>query len=61
MGDKEVLEEYITFLLDHPEEIIPECITILEAAIAHGWQIDEYLEKILSYNEPYTDSGPGGI
>ncbi|RPK19995.1 DNA-binding protein [Paenibacillus xylanexedens] len=54
MGNKEVLDEYITFLLDHPEEIIPECITILEAAIAHGWQIDEYLEKILPYNESFA-------
>ncbi|WP_347396975.1 hypothetical protein [Paenibacillus amylolyticus] len=48
------LDEYITFLLDHPEEIIPECITILEAAIAHGWQIDEYLDRILPYNESFA-------
>lgn len=54
MGDKEVLEEYIAFLLDHPEEIIPECITILEAAIAHGWQIEEYIEKILPLNESFA-------
>ncbi|KAA8753404.1 MULTISPECIES: DNA-binding protein [Paenibacillus] len=54
MGHREVLDEYITFLLDHPEEIIPECITILEAAIAHGWQIDEYLDRILPYNESFA-------
>ncbi|MDM5279334.1 DNA-binding protein [Paenibacillus silvae] len=54
MGNKEVLDEYVTFLLEHPEEIIPECITILEAAIAHGWIIDEYLEKILPYNESFA-------
>ncbi|MCP1131835.1 DNA-binding protein [Paenibacillus polysaccharolyticus] len=54
MGHKEVLDEYIAFLLNQPEEIIPECITILEAAIAHGWQIEEYLEKILPYNESFA-------
>lgn len=54
MGHKDVLDEYIAFLLDHPEEIIPECITILEAAIAHGWEIEEYLERILPYNESFA-------
>lgn len=54
MGHKDVLEEYIAFLLDHPEEIIPECITILEAAIVHGWKIEEDLKKILPLNEPFA-------
>ncbi|MFC9706598.1 DNA-binding protein [Paenibacillus sp. NPDC056933] len=54
MGNKDVLDEYITFLLDHPEEIIPECITILEAAIANGWRIEEYLDRILPYNESFA-------
>lgn len=54
MGNKDVLDDYITYLLDHPEEIIPECITILEAALAHGWLIDDYLDKILPYNDSFA-------
>lgn len=43
-GNSAVLPEYINFLHEHPTELIPSLITILEAANTFDFSVDELLE-----------------
>ncbi|MFC9710610.1 DNA-binding protein [Paenibacillus sp. NPDC056933] len=45
-GHTELLEEYVNFLLEHPEECIAGLRTIVEAAVQYRWQIDRVLHMI---------------
>ncbi|MGX1829899.1 DNA-binding protein [Paenibacillus taichungensis] len=45
-GHAELLEEYVNFLLEHPEECIEGLRTIVEAAVRYRWQIDRVLHMI---------------
>ncbi|RAP22808.1 hypothetical protein C2W64_03459 [Brevibacillus laterosporus] len=45
MGDTSVLADYITFLEDHPEEILSGLVTIVESANKHGFTVDAILDK----------------
>ncbi|MFJ2046733.1 DNA-binding protein [Paenibacillus taichungensis] len=42
-GHAELLEEYVNFLLEHPEECIAGLRTVVEAAVRYRWQIDRVL------------------
>lgn len=47
-GHAELLEEYVNFLLEHPEECIAGLRTIVEAAVRYRWQIDRVLHMFSS-------------
>ncbi|GAS84123.1 DNA-binding protein [Paenibacillus amylolyticus] len=42
-GQVELLEEFVDFLLEHPEEGLAGLKVITEAAVRHRWQIDRVL------------------
>ncbi|ETT35136.1 DNA-binding protein [Paenibacillus sp. FSL R5-192] len=42
-GQVELLEEFVNFLLEHPEEWLAGLKVITEAAVRHRWQIDRLL------------------
>lgn len=42
-GQVELLEEFVNFLLEHPEEWLAGLKVITEAAVRHRWQIDRVL------------------
>ncbi|WP_339196189.1 DNA-binding protein [Paenibacillus sp. FSL P4-0176] len=42
-GQVELLEEFVNFLLEHPEEWLVGLKVITEAAVRHRWQIDRVL------------------
>ncbi|WP_037286978.1 helix-turn-helix domain-containing protein [Saccharibacillus sacchari] len=44
-GNMNVLPDYTAFLEDHPEELIPGLITILESANAFNFPIDYFVER----------------
>ncbi|MDR9748176.1 hypothetical protein [Paenibacillus taichungensis] len=44
VGHAELLEEYVNFLLEHPDECIAGLRTIVEAAVRYRWQIDQVLQ-----------------
>ncbi|OWR26967.1 DNA-binding protein [Saccharibacillus sp. O23] len=46
-GDPSVLGDYSRFLEEHPHEVLPSVLTILESANKHGFNIEEILEKFL--------------
>ncbi|RPK18265.1 DNA-binding protein [Paenibacillus xylanexedens] len=43
-GQVELLEEFVNFLLEHPEEWLVGLKVITEAAVRHRWQIDRLLQ-----------------
>ncbi|MEO2256096.1 DNA-binding protein [Paenibacillus amylolyticus] len=43
-GQVELLEEFVNFLLEHPEEGLAGLKVITEAAVRHRWQIDRVLQ-----------------
>ncbi|MCF7758333.1 DNA-binding protein [Paenibacillus xylanexedens] len=45
-GQVELLEEFVNFLLEHPEEGLAGLKVITEAAVRHRWQIDRVLHMI---------------
>ncbi|QOS81873.1 DNA-binding protein [Paenibacillus sp. JNUCC31] len=47
-GNAELLEAYVNFLLEHPEECIAGLRTIIEAAVRYRWQIDRVLHMFAS-------------
>jgi tetratricopeptide (TPR) repeat protein len=47
-GHAELLEEYVNFLLEHPEKWISGLRTIVEAAVRYRWQIDRVLHMFAS-------------
>jgi tetratricopeptide (TPR) repeat protein len=47
-GHAELLEEYVNFLLEHPDECIAGLRTIVGAAVRYRWQIDRVLHMIAS-------------
>lgn len=47
-GHAELLEEYVNFLLEHPEECIAGLRTIVETAVRYHWQIDQVLHMFAS-------------
>ncbi|WP_172246238.1 DNA-binding protein [Saccharibacillus endophyticus] len=47
-GDASVLERYSLFLEEHPHEILPSVLTILESANKHDFKIEKILNKFLS-------------
>ncbi|MEC0123261.1 DNA-binding protein [Paenibacillus pabuli] len=47
-GHAEMLEQYVNFLLEHPEECIAGLRTIVEAAVRYRWQIDRVLHMFAS-------------
>lgn len=53
-----VLPEYVKFLEDNPEEILPGMVTIMESANLHHWDVDDILmtftKQIDEFNE-YED------
>lgn len=42
-GQVELLEEFVNFLLEHPEEWLAGLKVIMEAAVRHRWQIDRVI------------------
>ncbi|MGV2963355.1 DNA-binding protein [Paenibacillus sp. AGC30] len=42
-GQVELLEEFVNFLLEHPEEWLAGLKVITEAAVRHRWQIDRVI------------------
>ncbi|PWW37929.1 MULTISPECIES: DNA-binding protein [Paenibacillus] len=42
-GHAELLEEYVNFLVEHPDEWLAGLKVITEAAVRHRWQIDRVL------------------
>lgn len=42
-GQVQLLEEFVNFLLEHPEEWLAGLKVITEAAVRHRWQIDRVL------------------
>jgi hypothetical protein len=53
-GKLSVLPEYIQFLEDNPEELLPGLVTIMETASLHSVNIDDLLEK---FSEKIEDFG----
>jgi tetratricopeptide (TPR) repeat protein len=47
-GHAELLEEYVNFLLEHPEECLSGLRTIVGAAVRYRWQIDRVLHMFAS-------------
>jgi hypothetical protein len=47
-GHAELLEEYVNFLLEHPDECIAGLRTIVGAAVRYRWQIDRVLHMFAS-------------
>ncbi|MGC5774875.1 DNA-binding protein [Paenibacillus pabuli] len=47
-GHAELLEKYVDFLLEHPEEYIAGLRTLIEAAVRYRWQIDRVLHMFAS-------------
>ncbi|MCP1423867.1 tetratricopeptide (TPR) repeat protein [Paenibacillus xylanexedens] len=45
-GQVQLLEEFVNFLLEHPEEWLVGLKVITEAAVRHRWQIDHVLQVI---------------
>ncbi|WP_340388177.1 DNA-binding protein [Paenibacillus sp. FSL E2-0151] len=45
-GQVELLEEFVNFLLEHPEEVLAGLKVITEAVVRHRWQIDRVLQVI---------------
>ncbi|UPK43944.1 DNA-binding protein [Paenibacillus pabuli] len=45
-GNAELLEAYVNFLIEHPEECIEGLRTIVVAAVRYRWQIDRVLHMI---------------
>ncbi|WP_339787598.1 DNA-binding protein [Paenibacillus sp. FSL R7-0313] len=43
-GQVQLLEEFVNFLLEHPEEWLAGLKVITEAAVRHRWQIDRVLD-----------------
>ncbi|MCL6663071.1 DNA-binding protein [Paenibacillus amylolyticus] len=43
-GQVELLEEFVNFLQEHPEEWLAGLKVIMEAAVHHRWQIDRVLQ-----------------
>jgi hypothetical protein len=54
-GNKGILREYVSFLNDCPEEALPAHITILEAALAHNWDVDDYLAELAVHASVFPD------
>ncbi|NRR03399.1 helix-turn-helix transcriptional regulator [Brevibacillus sp. RS1.1] len=44
-GNVSILSEYVAFLQEHPNEILPGMLTIIEAANKHNFCIDELLHR----------------
>ncbi|WP_144415290.1 DNA-binding protein [Paenibacillus durus] len=59
-GKTERLAEYVVFLKNNPEELLPGLDTILQAALRHGLNVDELLdtfaEQAAEFGE-YEDAG----
>ncbi len=45
MGDATKLNEYVTFLENHPNEVLPSMITIIDSANKYKFDIDDILRK----------------
>ncbi|MEJ8545622.1 helix-turn-helix domain-containing protein [Brevibacillus borstelensis] len=45
MGNTEVLPDYLEFLSDHPNEVLPGLVTITESANEFGFSIESVLEQ----------------
>ncbi|GED26204.1 hypothetical protein BAG01nite_23060 [Brevibacillus agri] len=60
LGNYEILPECITFLEDHPGEIFPALVTIMECANKYGFCIDEVLERFSEYTS-YTEDDLNGL
>ncbi|USG63757.1 helix-turn-helix transcriptional regulator [Brevibacillus ruminantium] len=48
MGRVEVLAEYVTFLQEHPDELLSGLVTILTSANKHGFSVETLLEQFAS-------------
>ncbi|WP_340253219.1 hypothetical protein [Brevibacillus borstelensis] len=44
MGNTDILDEYVTYLANHPNEILPGLIAILEASNSHHFCVDHILD-----------------
>ncbi|WP_019418901.1 hypothetical protein, partial [Paenibacillus sp. OSY-SE] len=53
-GKLNVLPEYVQFLEDNPEELLPGLVTIMETASLHSVNVDDLLEK---FSEKIEDFG----
>jgi hypothetical protein len=53
-GELSVLPEYVQFLEDNPEELLPGLVTIMETASLHSVNVDELLER---FSEKIEDFG----
>lgn len=53
-GELSVLPEYVQFLEDNPEELLPGLVTIMETASLHSVNVDDLLER---FSEKIEDFG----
>lgn len=44
-GNHRILSDYVQFLIDNPEEILPGMVTIMEAANQNDWNVDYILHQ----------------
>ncbi|WP_328802941.1 DNA-binding protein [Saccharibacillus alkalitolerans] len=49
MGNFEYLDKYTIFLEEHPQEILPSLLTIIESANKHNFFIDQVIHKFSAY------------
>lgn len=56
MGDISILTNYITFLEDHPTEILSGLVAIMKATNQHGFVIDHILERFSPQISSFHDS-----
>ncbi|MGM0715287.1 helix-turn-helix transcriptional regulator [Brevibacillus parabrevis] len=54
-GNLILLSEYVDFLTEHPNEILPGMLTIIEAANQHGFCIDELLDHFSAHLSSFHD------
>ncbi|QDH20935.1 DNA-binding protein [Saccharibacillus brassicae] len=55
MGNTEYLEEYMQFLEQHPQEILPSFLTIIESANKHSFSIDFVIHHFSAYLKDEED------
>lgn len=56
-GNRSRIPEYVSFLEEHPDEIVEGLITLIESANRHDFYIDDVLDKFADHIEQYRRFG----
>ncbi|WP_068614189.1 DNA-binding protein [Paenibacillus tuaregi] len=57
-GNISILPEYCSFLLEHPGEILPGMLTIIESANKYGFYADDIIEQIFQVIYDFNEQDP---